>query len=200
MKTVFITGGIGSGKSEVCRYLAWQGIPVYDSDAETKTLYERDPVLVSHLEEALGQPLRGDDGRLDRRKLASLIFNDSTARATLEGIVHPAVLEDFLRWRDAQDETPHYGSVPFVVMESALVLDKPIFRGIADRIILVEAPLELRIARAAARDGASPEAILARIASQTPTSQALPVDAVIPNTGTLDELHAVTDRVFATLW
>lgn len=200
MKTVFITGGIGSGKSEVCRYLTWQGVPVYDSDAETKALYDRDPALVSRLSDALGCPLRSADGRLDRRKLASLIFNDSAALATLEGIVHPAVLEDFLHWRDAQDDTPHYGSVSFVVMESALVLDKPLFRGVADRIILVEAPLELRIARAAARDGASPDAIRARIAAQSPTSQALPVDAVISNTGTIDDLHAATDRVFAALW
>lgn len=200
MKTVFITGGIGSGKSEVCRYLSWQGVPVYDSDAETKALYERDPALLPRLEEALGQPLRAGDGRLDRRKLASLIFGNAGALATLESIVHPAVLADFLRWKLAQDDTPHYGRVPFVVMESAIVCDKALFRGVADRIILVEAPLELRIARAAARDGASPDAIRTRIAAQASGNQVLPIDAIIPNNGSLEELHAATDRVFAGLW
>lgn len=206
MKSVFITGGIGSGKSEVCRYLAWRGVPVYDADSETKALYERDPALVSRLCDALGQPLCDADGRLDRRRLAALVFHDEAALATLERIVHPAVLADFLRWRDAQEERAHEGNVPFVVMESAIVLDKALFHGIADRVILVDAPLEVRIARAAARDGVEPEAIRARAAAQHfPASAAAGlsgcrIDAVITNTGSLDELHAATDRVFAGLW
>ena len=194
MKTVFITGGIGSGKSEVCRYLAWQGIPVYDSDRETKSLYDRDPDLTGRLSAALGIPLRDGDGRLDRGRLAALVFRNPAALETLEGIVHPAVRDDFIAWRERQD-----GSVPFVVMESAIAAEKPLFRDLADKVVRVEAPEAVRLSRAAARDGVSPEAIRARMKNQPTDNQLLPIDYILRNDGTLDELHAAADRLLAAL-
>ena len=71
METVIITGGIGSGKSRVCAYLASRGVPVYDSDARTKSLYERHPDLVDRMEEALGVPLRDAQGSLTAAFLRS---------------------------------------------------------------------------------------------------------------------------------
>ena len=93
MKTVAVTGGIGSGKSTVCRLLSSRGIPVYDCDSSAKGLYDREPSLAVSLEKLFGCSLRNADGSLDRGLLASLIFTSPERLAALESIVHPAVLK-----------------------------------------------------------------------------------------------------------
>ena len=102
IRTLLITGGIGSGKSEVCRYLAEKGVSVYNADSAAKRLYEQDKYLVANIEKALGCSLLNHYGQLDRRKLSSIVFSSSEALAKLESMVHPIVLEDFLNWRKAQ--------------------------------------------------------------------------------------------------
>lgn len=191
MKTpaiVFVTGGIGSGKSAVCRILSSRGVPVYDSDSRTKELYTGP--LLGKIEEALGENLRLADGSLDRKKLSSIIFNDRAKLQTVESIVHPAVLADFLLWRNGFDAE----KVPFVVMESALVLSKPLFSNVADKIVAVDAPEDVRIARAVSRDGVDPDSIRRRVASQKlPLEKA---DVVITNDCTFEELEKRTLEVF----
>ena len=162
MKTLVVTGGIGSGKSTVCRYFASRGIPVYDSDSRTRSLYDRCPELVIRIGEVLGCSVTGPDGRIDRRKLASVIFSDSSMLEKLEGIVHPAVKDDFVAWRDSFSGK----GIPFVVLESAIILEKPLFRDIADRILLVDAPLETRLDRACRRDGVPASLVRGRMERQ----------------------------------
>jgi dephospho-CoA kinase len=199
MKTVILTGGMGSGKSAVCALLKARGVPVYDSDTRTKTLYDRDPALVGRLEAVLGTGLRTEEGRLDRGKLASLIFQDPERKAAVEAVVHPAVLADFHRWKRWQRPKGWtYGLVPFVVLESAIILSCPVFDGVGDRTVLVDAPEEARLARAVARDGSDPEAALRRIRSQH--FDLSRVDAVLRNDGPLAALSAETDRVFLNLF
>ena len=199
MKTVILTGGMGSGKSAVCALLKARGVPVYDSDSRTKTLYDRDPALVGRLEAVLGADLRTADGRLDRGKLASLIFSDPARKAAVEAVVHPAVLADFRRWKRWQRPKGWtYGSVPFVVLESAIILSCPVFDGVGDRTVLVDAPEEARLARAVARDGSDPETALRRIRQQRFDRSR--VDAVLRNDGPLAALSAETDRVFLNLF
>ena len=199
MKTVILTGGIGSGKSAVCTCLKARGVPVYDSDSRTKSLYDRDPALVGALEAALGTGLRTADGRLDRAELASQIFQDPARKAAVEAVVHPAVLADFRRWkRWHRPKGWTYGPVPFVVLESAIILSCPVFDGVGDRTVLVDASEEVRLARAVARDGSTPEAVLRRIRQQR--FDLSRVDAVIPNDGSLQDLAAATDRVFLNLF
>ena len=199
MKTVILTGGMGSGKSAVCAFLKAHGVPVYDSDSRTKSLYDRDPALVDSLEAALGTGLRAADGRLDRAKLASLIFGDPERKAVVESIVHPAVLADFLRWkRWHRPKGWTYGPVPFVVLESAIILSCPVFDGVGDRTVLVDASEEVRLARAVARDGSDPETALRRIRQQR--FDLSRVDAVLSNDGALEDLAAETDRIFLNLF
>ena len=199
MKTVILTGGMGSGKSAVCAFLKVRGVPVYDSDSRTKSLYDRDPALVGRLESALGTGLRAPDGRLDRAKLASLIFQDPERKALVESIVHPAVLADFRRWkRWHRPKGWTYGPVSFVVLESAIILSCPVFDGLGDRTVLVEASEEVRLARAVARDGSDPEAALRRIRQQH--FDLSRVDVVLRNEGSLEELAVETDRVFLNLF
>ena len=199
MKTVILTGGIGSGKSAVCACLRAQGVPVYDSDSRTKSLYDRDPALVGQLETVLGTGLRTTEGWLDRRKLAELIFSDPARKAAVEAVVHPAVLADFRRWKRWQRPKGWtYGPVPFVVLESAIILSCPVFDGIGDRTVLVDADEDVRLSRAVTRDGSDPETVLRRIRQQT--FDLSRVDAVLRNDGTLAELPAETDRVFLNLF
>ena len=187
MLTVIVTGGIGSGKSAVCALLRKRGIPVYDSDSRVKELYVCRRSLVPRLEKALGSPLRQADGTLDKACLAALIFSDEAARETLESIVYPILLKDFQSWRSRQ-------KAPFVVLESAIILTKPVFDGLADAVVLVDAPDELRIQRTMQRDGLSLEAVLRRISAQDIPMEK--VDVTLMNDGTLEDLSAAVERVF----
>jgi len=187
MKTIIVTGGIGSGKSAVCALLKKRGVPVYDCDAKAKELYGRRPSLVSRLEKALGAPLRGTDGKLDKARLAALIFSDPRARETVEGMVYPILLQDIRRWQKRQ-------SAAWGALESAVILSKPVFDGVADGVVLVEAPQELRIARVMQRDGLGREAIIGRIRSQEiPREKA---DVLLANDGTPQTLSEAVERVF----
>ncbi len=94
---VGVTGGIGSGKSTVCRLFAMLGVPVYDSDAGAKRLMSSDPALIAAIRERFGAASYRD-GVLDRRYLASQVFSSPVALAALNGVVHPAVRSDFRRW------------------------------------------------------------------------------------------------------
>ena len=193
MKTLVITGGIGSGKSAVCAILVSRGIPVYDADARTKALYDSDPALLPALEQALGLTLRGADGHLDRKALGAAIFGDADRLASLEAVVHPAVYRDFVSWRDACP-----ASAPFVVMESAIFLQKPLFRPLADKVLLVDAPAPLRLERAVTRGGLSREEVLSRMDAQRIDAEE--ADAVLVNDGDLAALESCLDAVLETIW
>jgi dephospho-CoA kinase len=197
MKTVIITGGIGSGKSEVCKYLESKGVPVYDCDSKAKELYDTNTSLLDSLEQVLGCKLRLSDGKLDRKLLASIIFHDDKALAKVDGIVHPAVINDFTHWRDA------ICNVPLVVMESALVLGSRSLIRLGDKMVLVTAPTELRLKRAMSRDSCSESAVRSRIDVQDRkyfSKGRNLADAEIVNDGTLEELYHKVDNVFARLW
>ena len=199
MKTVVITGGMGSGKSAVSACLRARGVPVYDSDSRTKSLYDRRPALVDEMEAVLGTGLRDADGRLDRRKLAGLIFSDPRKKAAVEAVVHPAVLADFRRWKRWQRPKGWtYGPVPFVVLESAIILSCPVFDGVGDKVVLVDADEPVRAARAAARDGSDLETARRRIRSQS--FDLSRVDFVFRNDGPLETLPARVDLVFPNLF
>jgi len=188
MKTVIVTGLIGSGKSAVCALLARRGIPVYYADDRVKGLYDRRPSLVARLEETLGLPLRGPEGTLDRKALAAVIFSDDAAREKLERIVYPVLLQDFKRWRT------HQKGVPFVVLESAVILSKPLFDGSYDAAVLVSAPQDVRLRRVMDRDGASREAVLSRMrAQEIPMDK---VDVTVVNDGDVASLSRAVEQVF----
>ena len=139
------------------------------------------------LEKALGASLRQADGTLDKVRLASLIFSDIQARETLEGIVYPVVLQDYRRWLSRQ-------KAPFVIIESALILSKPLFDGIYDAAVLVEAPQEVRLQRVMRRENATREDSLRRMEAQAfPMDK---VDAVITNDGTKEQLSAAVEHLF----
>ncbi len=164
MKVLAVTGGIGSGKSFITQIFAAMGVPVYDADSRTKLLYDTDADLKSALVDLFSDEILAQDGRIDRKRLASIVFNDAAALTRLEQRVFPAVLRDIDRWVDECSRRD--SSSGFVVVESAIITEKEIFEGVADRILTVTSPLEIRISRVLSRDKTDRESVMARINSQ----------------------------------
>ena len=161
MKVLVVTGGIGSGKSYVCRILEEKyGIPVYEADIRAKRLYNEYPGMLDSIEETLGVILRNDDGVFAPHLLADVIFNDAEALKKVEDILFPVLMNDFNAWAEKQ-------GTQIVAMESATLLEKSQFDGFGDITVLVDAPVDVRLARAMSRDGASKEKIMARMQAQS---------------------------------
>ncbi len=183
MLKVGITGGIGSGKTSACLIFKTLGIPVYDADTRAKELMNTDPELKTTLEGYFGKDIY-ENGMLDRKKLSAIIFNDRDALEKVNGSVHPAVECDFKQWCIRQ-------TAPYIMEEAAIIFES----GIAQRfgkVILVTAPIELRIKRVCDRDHASPEAVRARINNQWPDEKKMALaDYVIYN----DDMRLMTLQV-----
>ena len=135
MIKVGITGGIGSGKSTVCRLFAACGAPVYDSDTQAKRLMEEDGPLRRRLAARFGEEVYAG-GRLNRKLLAGRVFSDPAELSALNALVHPAVMEDFERWCGRQS------GADYVVLESAILFEAGL-EGYVDRTIAVTAPCVL---------------------------------------------------------
>ncbi|MCI1754267.1 MAG: dephospho-CoA kinase [Flavobacteriales bacterium] len=175
MFTVGLTGGIGSGKTTVCRVFSVLGIPVFNSDEQAKLLLQDDPVVKAAVVQLFGRSVY-PAGKLDRKALAQLVFNDPKALAGLNAIVHPAVRRAFQEWAESQQ-------APYVINEAAILVETGAYRSF-DRLITVEAPEDVRLARVMARDGSPEEQVRQRMANQATEAQRREVAyAVIENDG-----------------
>lgn len=145
MIIVGITGGIGSGKSVVSRIFRQLGIPVYDADSAARSLYDRYPDLLERLRTEFGTDILDAKGRLDRKKLAQLVFEDAEKLKVLNKMVHPLVRKDFKEW------LAQHRSAPFVIKEAAILFESGTHKD-CDFVITVVAPAELRIQRVRQRD------------------------------------------------
>ena len=151
---IAITGGIGSGKSYVCRLLAGRGIAIYDCDEAAKRLMRTSDELKHRLCALIGSDAYDDEERLNKPRVAQfLLASEANARA-IDGIVHPAVADDFLQSR-------------YDWMECAILYESG-FERLVDRVIVVTAPEEVRISRIMVRDGISREKAREWIARQWP--------------------------------
>lgn len=149
MQRIGLTGGIGSGKSTVCKIFEQLGIPIYYADLKAKELLNSDPVLISQITDLFGDEIYKDE-KLDRQKLAGIVFNDRIALSQLNDAVHPAVVEDFEKWAWSQKD------VPYVLKEAALIFEAKTSDGL-DKIITVFAPEDIRRKRVMERDGYTEE-------------------------------------------
>lgn len=154
-----ITGGIGSGKSYVAQMLqARWDVPVYDCDSEAKRLTAESDDIRTALTQLVGDHL-WQQGQMQKPVLATYLFASPEHAAQVNAIIHPAVRRDFLRWADAHSRSP------VVAIESAILCESG-FHTLVDSILLVDAPLEVRLQRAMLRDGASRQQVMARMARQ----------------------------------
>lgn len=194
MRTLGITGGIGSGKTAACRVFEDLGARVVYADAEAKRLMTEDPDLRAAITEAFGPESYDAEGRLNRAHLARA-FGDPDEVARLNALVHPRVREAFGALRD-EAEADGY---PLFVYEAALIYESGA-DAVLDFVAVVDAPLETRIARVMARDGAPREAVLARIAHQMPAAELRRrADFVLDNGGDLDHLRAQVEALYRKL-
>lgn len=189
MLKVGLTGGIGAGKTEVARRLASYGAVVVDADSVARELVEPGTPGLAAVVEEFGAEVLGTGGSLDRERLADLVFADEAARGRLNSIMHPLVrAESQRRFAAAPAGAVVVNEVPLLV-ESGLT---PSY----DVVVVVEAPLELRLARLTRR-GLSEADAAARIAAQATDEQRRAVaDVVILNDGAIGQL----DRQVARLW
>jgi dephospho-CoA kinase len=152
------------------------GIPVYAADAESKRLSDVSPVIRRKLAALFGDDIYAGD-RLDRKRLASLIFSDEEARNAVSRIIHPVVSRDFRAWMKRQEG-------PVCAIESAILFESG-FDKTVDLILLVHAPVELRLTRAMKRDSATEADIMKRMNRQMPDElKRKQADFIIVNDGT----------------
>ncbi len=140
-----ITGGIGSGKSTICKIFTCLGVPVYDADSRAKSIMTTDGILIEQIKKEFGDLVYLPDGSLDREYLSRVIFENQEKRSLLNQMVHPRVAADTDRWLDQNREAT------YVVREAALLIESGAYLRV-DKVLLVTAPEELRIKRVLARD------------------------------------------------
>ncbi len=196
MLNVGLTGGIATGKSTVVRMLVKKGARVIDHDALVHTLQEPGRPVWNRIVEAFGREILDAGGRIDRKKLGVLVFGDEERRKVLEGIVHPAVLEEAQRERDRigrKDERA-------IVLSDIPLLLEVGMQGLFDLILLVYAPPEVQIARVMKRNNMTRDEAVARLEAQMPIDEKLKrADVVIRNDGTMKELQQRVDEVWQEL-
>ena len=179
MLKIGITGNIGGGKTTVSKVFEVLGIPVFYADDAAKKVMVDDPELIAGLKKAFGDDAYIDDGTLNRKHIASIVFNNEKKLAKLNSIVHPAVFRAFDTW------AAQIKNAPYVIKEAALLFESSSYK-MCDYSLMVSAPLELRIARVMQRDGLSRVEIESRNARQLPEQQKLKLaDFVICNDDTV---------------
>lgn len=185
---VGITGGIGSGKSLVCRIFQVLGVPTYDADSRAKSIMTTDGILISDIRKEFGELSYHPDGSLNRAYLGSVVFNDPVKLARLNTLVHPRVGVDYNRWVKDQ------GNRPYVVKEAALLFESGSYKTL-NAVIVVRAPEALRIERVLKRDPNRSRADVDHIIhNQMPEEKkAERADYVIWN----DDQHLVIPQVLA---
>lgn len=195
MKRLGVTGGIGSGKTTVCRMLEDLGARVFYADEEGKRLLVEDPSARREVIEAFGAESYLEDGSLDRSYLARQVFQDDAKLERLNAIVHPRV---FARFEDAAERAEREG-VPLMVKEAALIFEAGGERFL-DAVAVVDAPRDVRIERVRERDDVSRGDVVARMRHQIdPEELRARADIVIENDGCLERLRKQVERLYVEL-
>ena len=164
-----VTGGIGSGKSIICKIFNVLGIPVYNSDNRAKWLMQNDIELVSQIKNLFGEKAYFVDGQLNNSFLAKNVFHNKEKLNSLNSLVHPSVQKDFSNWVDKHE------SFKYIIKEAALLFETGIYKNL-DHIILVTAPQEIKIQRVLLRDShRSREQVLAIIDKQMSDELKIPL-------------------------
>jgi len=158
MKTIGLTGGIGSGKSTVAKLFEAMGFPVYIADDEAKRLTQTSQTVRDELIEKFGENLF-DGAYLDKQRFAALIFNNTNNLKYANSVIHRAVFQDFKQWKEKQ------AGSKAVFAESAILFESGFYKEV-DYTVTVSAPLELRISRVIERDGLAREEIKSRMKNQ----------------------------------
>jgi dephospho-CoA kinase len=183
-----LTGGIGSGKSAAAERFAFHGLEVVDADQASRWVVEPGRPALAALAQHFGPAVLQPDGCLNRKALRERIFSDTDARLWVEKLLHPLIAEEIAsRLRDARSA--------YAVFVSPLMIESGQYR-LANRLLVIDAPREVQLARTLSRDGTSQAQVEAILAAQaTREDRRALADDVILNDGSLDALHAEVDRL-----
>jgi dephospho-CoA kinase len=162
VRKIGVTGGIGSGKTTVCRVFNVLGVPVFSADAEARDVMDIDTGIMLRINTIAGKNLY-ENGSLDRTELARLIFNNEGLLEKVNALVHPIVFSRFREWEKKQD-------APYVVMEAAILFESGAYK-IVDRILTVVAPMEERVNRVIHRSNLTREQVMERMRNQMDDNQ-----------------------------
>lgn len=195
MLRVGLTGGIGSGKSEVARRLVDRGAVLIDADVAAREVVVPGSDGLARITAAFGDDVLSPDGSLDRARLGEIVFKDPELRARLNAIVHPLVRQ----WMLAAERTAVQAASPPgpIIVHDVPLLAESRGKGGFDLVIVVDVPPELQLDRLVSQRGMAPEQARARMAAQASREQRLEVaDIVVTNSGSLPDL----DRRVADVW
>jgi dephospho-CoA kinase len=193
MLTIGVTGGIGSGKSTVTKFLDELGAPIIDADKVGHAIYAPDGPAYGDVIAAFGRGILASDGTIDRKKLGPIVFADAGALKRLNSIVHPKM---FVRMREMIEHLRAGGESNPIVVEAAILIEAN-WQALFDEIWLVIASKERVVERIERDRGLKPEQTEARIRAQLPDAERKKHSSlVISNNGTIDELR----EEIAHLW
>lgn len=164
MLKVGITGGIGSGKTTVCKIFETLGIPVYYADLRAKEIMKSDAEVILQVKQLFGEDAYNISGELNRKLIAEKAFDNKDLLQKLNAIVHPAVFQDTLSWYQ------HHQNIPYTLYEAAILYETGSYKFL-DKVITVFAPLEDRIERTMKRDKLNKEEVMERINKQMPEEE-----------------------------
>ncbi|MCX2475579.1 dephospho-CoA kinase [Pedobacter sp. MC2016-05] len=188
MYKVGITGGIGSGKTTVCKVFEVLGIPIFYADTEAKNMMVEDKLLIEAIKSTFGEESYFEEGKLNNKHIAGIVFNNEAELAKLNALVHPAVFRAFDRW-----EANVNANAPYTLKEAALLFESGSYK-ICDTTILVTAPTDVKINRVMQRDNSTAEQVKARMDKQmSDDEKAKMANHFIMN----DEAHSIIERVLA---
>jgi dephospho-CoA kinase len=192
MKVIGLTGGIGTGKSTVSAYLRQKNIPVIDADAIAREITSPGAPALKDIRILLGDEVFLADGSMDRQKVAGKIFHDETLLRAYEALTTAEAVRQCLNQIDTYRSR---GDVDIAVVDAPLLFECRM-EQYTDEVWVVDADLDVRLARVMARDGLSEEAIMDRISRQMSSEEKRRrATYILDNSGTLDSLHQQVDRL-----
>jgi dephospho-CoA kinase len=195
LRVVGLTGGIATGKSTFAAALRDLGVPVLDADALARSVVAPGSPALADIARAFGRGVLGPDGGLDRKRLGALVFADPEARRRLEAITHPAIRDVMLAETARLAAAGH----PIAFYDAPLLYEVGL-DAVLDCVVVVQAPREVQLQRAVARDGVAPAEAEARLAAQWPIEEKVArADFVVDNTAGADDLRPKAARLLADL-
>ncbi|WP_184546228.1 dephospho-CoA kinase [Mucilaginibacter sp. FT3.2] len=187
MLKIGLTGNIGSGKTTVAKVFELLGVPVFYADDEAKKVMVTDVILIDAIKQTFGAESYFEDGSLNRKHIAAIVFNNAAELEKLNALVHPAVFRAF----DSLEAKAK--NAPYIIREAAILFESGSYKT-CDRTLMVSAPLNKRIARVVHRDGVSTDEVTKREARQMPEDEKKKLaDDIIIN----DDKQLVVPQVLA---
>ncbi len=182
MLKVGITGGIGSGKTTICRIFETLGIPVFYADTVAKEIMVNDTILIQGVKDSFGEESYLPGGILNNKHIAGIVFNNEQELAKLNAMVHPAVFRAFDNWATQLPK-----DTPYILKEAALLFESGSYK-MCNKNILVTAPLELKLERVMKRDGVTADQVKARMDKQFTDEKKIKMADYLINNNETDSL------------